>query len=103
MVNKLNNKDFNFIPFFEQEKYILVCNKNYEAKLKAENTFLVKKEDWLKKDSSNPNDLFSLYHTECNDNQIKLKIDNEGKCIEFSRLPLPRRNDYLEISFDKVS
>jgi len=102
-MNKLSNKYFNFIPFFDQGNYILVCNKSCIANLKAENTFLVKKEDWLKEDSSNPNDLFSLYHTECNDNQIKLEIDNEGKCIESGRLPLSRRNDYLEISFDRVS
>lgn len=98
--SKLDNKDFNFIPRYDKNNFVLVCNVNSIQNLKAENTFLVKKEEWLKEDSLKPDEYFKLYHTKCDINQIELHTNDEGKYIVFSCLPLSKRKDYIEISFE---
>lgn len=100
-VCKLDKKDFKFIPMYDMNNFVLVCNVFCIQNLKAENTFLVEKKEWIKENSSKPDDYFKLYHTRCDLNRIYLYANDEGKNIVFSCLPLSKRTDYIEISFDR--
>lgn len=84
---------------YNERKFVLVCRKSdFEANNIGNGYFLVPEDEWLMPDDSIS--LFCLHITEFKDNQICAFFDANNKMVVNQALPLSRRSDYTEISFN---